>query len=75
MRLELIGLSFTSQHSDARVLDQVVYKWRHFRTVLTGVLVDEYTRLANTGWQITHAELRRDVEQLFGGAFTDFASE
>jgi hypothetical protein len=75
MRLELIGLSFTSQHSDARVLDQVVYKWRHFRTVLTSVLVDEYTRLANTGWQITHAELRRDVEQLFGGAFTDFASE
>jgi hypothetical protein len=75
MRLELIGLSFTPQHSDARVLDQVVYKWRHFRTVLTSVLVDEYTRLANTGWQITHAELRRDVEQLFGGAFTDFASE
>src|SRR5581483_1229982 len=28
LRLGLVGLSFTPQHSDARVLDQVVYKWR-----------------------------------------------
>jgi hypothetical protein len=74
MRVELLGLSFTPQHSDARVLDQVVYKWRHFRAVLTKVLIDEYTRLAQTGWQITRAELKRDLEQLFGGSFSRFAS-
>ncbi|MEI9895764.1 MAG: hypothetical protein WDN28_18260 [Chthoniobacter sp.] len=31
MRLELIGLSMTPQHSDCRVLDQLVYKWQHSR--------------------------------------------
>jgi hypothetical protein len=29
MRVELLGLSFTPQHSDARVLDQLIYKWSH----------------------------------------------
>jgi hypothetical protein len=73
MRLELIGLSFTPQHSDARILDQVVYKWRHFRSVLTTALVEQYTQLAETGWQVTPAELDRDIRDLFGGAFTRFA--
>jgi hypothetical protein len=73
MRLELIGLSFTPQHSDARILDQVVYKWRHFRSVLTTALVQQYTQLAETGWQVTQAELDRDIRDLFGGAFTRFA--
>ena len=36
MRLELIGLSMIPQHSDARVLDQVVYKWAHSRSVIAG---------------------------------------
>jgi hypothetical protein len=31
LRLELLGLSFTPQHSDARVLDQILYKWDHSR--------------------------------------------
>ena len=72
MRLELIGLSFTPQHSDARVLDQVIYKWRHFRAVLTRDLTDQYTLLAQTGWQITESEINRDVGDLLGGAFTRF---
>jgi hypothetical protein len=72
LRLELIGLSFTPQHSDARVLDQVVYKWRHFRQVLKPVLVDQYTKLSETGWQVTRPELERDIADLFGGAFNRF---
>ena len=31
MRLEMLGTAFTAQHSDARVLDQLLYKWRHSR--------------------------------------------
>jgi hypothetical protein len=31
MRLEMLGTAFTAQHSDARVLDQLVYKWAHSR--------------------------------------------
>jgi len=74
MRLELIGLSVTPQHSDARVLDQLIYKWRHSRQVITRVLVDKYTELAETGWEATDDEIRRDTQKLFGGAFTEFCA-
>src|SRR5205823_11286137 len=72
MRVELLGLSFTPQHSDARVLDQIVYKWQHSRGIIAQVLVDKYSALAQTGWQATRAEIERDVADLFGGAFERF---
>ncbi len=72
MRLEMLGLSFTPQHSDARVLDQIIYKWQHSRRIIAPVLVDKYTALAQTGWQISRAEIERDVQDLFGGAFESF---
>jgi hypothetical protein len=72
MRLELIGLSVTPQHSDARVLDHLIYKWQHSRRLIGRVLVDKYQDLAQTGWQPTVAEIERDVKNLFGGAFDRF---
>jgi hypothetical protein len=72
MRIELLGLSFTPQHSDARVLDQLVYKWQHSRRIIARVLVEKYTELGQTGWQTTRAEVERDVKDLFGGAFERF---
>jgi hypothetical protein len=72
MRLELIGLSVTPQHSDARVVDQLVYKWSHFREILARVLADQYAGLSRAGWQPTTAEIQRDVKDLFGGAFERF---
>ena len=75
LRLELLGLSFTPQHSDARVLDQLVYKWTHFRQILTPVLVEKYAGLAATGWRPEAAEIRRDVQHLLGGAFEQFCEK
>jgi hypothetical protein len=72
MRLELIGLSMTPQHSDARVLDQLIYKWRHSRRVIAMVLVDKYRDLLETGWTVSRDEIERDVKNLFGGAFSEF---
>ncbi len=72
MRLELIGLSVTPQHSDARVLDQLIYKWRHSRQIITRVLVEKYTDLAATGWVVKPDEIKRDAQNLFGGAFEQF---
>jgi hypothetical protein len=72
LRLEMIGLSVTPQHSDARVLDQLIYKWQHSRRVIAGVLADKYCDLARTGWVTTDDEIRRDVASLLGGAFTEF---
>ncbi len=72
MRLELLGLSMIPQHSDARVLDQLIYKWAHSRQVIGAVLVDKYTDLAATGWAPTQDEINRDIEGLFGGNFWSF---
>ncbi len=74
MRLELLGLSFTAQHSDARVLDQIIYKWKHTRQIVAKVLVEKYSDLAQTGWQVSREEIQRDVKQLFGGEFKRFCA-
>lgn len=72
MRFELIGWSMTPQHSDARVLDQLIYKWRHSRQLITKVLAGKYADLARTGWQVTESEVERDAKDLLGGAFEKF---
>ncbi len=72
MRLELLGLSMIPQHSDARVLDQLIYKWEHSRQVIGKALADKYADLAATGWVPTEDEVRRDVDGLFGGNFWSF---
>jgi hypothetical protein len=71
-RIELLGLSVTPQHSDARVLDQLIYKWSHSRAVIGDVLAEKYRDLAATGWVTTKSEIERDVRSLFGGAFETF---
>ncbi|MBM3833205.1 MAG: glucuronate isomerase [Verrucomicrobia bacterium] len=75
MRVELLGLSFTPQHSDARVLDQIVYKWPHSRRVVSKVLVEKYSDLARTGWEPTQSEIERDVKELLGGGFERFCQK
>jgi hypothetical protein len=72
MRMETLGVSFIPQHSDARVLDQLIYKWAHSREIIGDVLYEKYLDIANTGWQVTEDEVRRDVENLFGGYFWSF---
>lgn len=72
MRLELIGLSVTPQHSDARVLDQVIYKWQHSRRTISDALADRYVALLDSGWEPTHAEISRDAQDLLGGALEKF---
>lgn len=72
MRFELLGTSFIPQHSDARVLDQLIYKWDHSRTILAKVLADKYADIAKSGWQVTDAEIQRDVKHLVGDNFKEF---
>lgn len=72
MRMELLGGSMLPQHSDSRVLDQLIYKWSHSRTIIAKVLADKYADIAKAGWVVTEDEMRRDVAQLLGGAFWDF---
>ena len=74
-RIEMMGLSVTPQHSDARVLDQLVYKWTHFRKVLVEIMVDTYAALIDSGWCPTDKEIERDVAMLFGGEFLRFVNQ
>ena len=60
LRVEMLGLSFTPQHSDARVLDQIIYKWQHSRRIIAQVLVEKYSDLAKTGWPVNSAEIERE---------------
>ncbi|GAF74215.1 unnamed protein product, partial [marine sediment metagenome] len=75
MRTELLGLSYIPQHSDARVLDQLLYKWTHSRAVIAKVLTDKYQDLAATGWQLKREDIKRDVANLFGGNFERFLAD
>ena len=72
MRLELLGATFTANHSDARVLDQLIYKWPHTRAVLADVLADKYRLLFEAGWRPTDDEVKRDVRAVLGGSFEEF---
>ena len=68
-RLELLGTSFIPQHSDARVLEQLIYKWRHSRAVISDALSDSYERLLASGRAVTRAEIERDARRLFRDNF------
>lgn len=70
-RLELLGTSFIPQHSDARVLEQLIYKWKHARKEIAAALADTYERLLSSGRAVTAEEISRDVSRLFEGNFSD----
>jgi hypothetical protein len=68
-RLELLGATFVAQHSDARILDQLLYKWPHSRRVVADALGDQYAGLIQNGRPVRLAEIKRDVERLFADNF------
>jgi len=68
-RIEMLGMSFIPQHSDARVLEQVIYKWRNTRAIMSCILTDKYQLLSRDGRGITRADIERDVNRLFRSNF------
>ena len=68
-RLELLGQSFIPQHSDARVLEQLIYKWKHARRQVAEALCTSYEQLLHNGRAVTRKEISRDVARLFSGNF------
>ena len=72
MRIEMLGTSFIPQHSDARILDQLIYKWDHSRRVIADVLADSYTKTAEAGYRVTEDQIKRDVALLLSGNFRRF---
>jgi hypothetical protein len=52
----------------------VIYKWHHSRTILAGALTEKYAAAVEAGWEVTDAEIQRDVSELLGGGFHRFLS-
>jgi hypothetical protein len=71
-RLELLGTSFIPQHSDARILDQLIYKWDHSRRLIAESLTRAYAALVRDGWVLTEDQIARDVAGLFQDNFRRF---
>jgi hypothetical protein len=74
-RLELLGTSFIPQHSDARVIEQLIYKWRNTRVTLAPILANSYRKISADGRKVTRREIERDVNRLFCGNFEQWTSQ
>jgi hypothetical protein len=74
-RLELLGTSFIPQHSDARILEQLIYKWRNSRRAIAPALADAYRLMNEDGRPVTAPEIKRDVTRLFRGNFETFVGK
>jgi hypothetical protein len=75
MRLEMLGTAFTAQHSDARVMDQLLYKWPHSRAIIAACFAQEIEKLIASGWTPSRWEIRRDVRLLLGGSYEEFMAK
>ncbi|MDC0192849.1 hypothetical protein OAJ53_00095 [Pelagibacteraceae bacterium] len=67
MRIEMLGFSFIPQHSDARVSDQLIYKWNHFKKILHPILLEYYQDLLDKNFPISENILQRDIDNLLSG--------
>ncbi len=72
MRMELLGTSFVPQHSDARILEQVIYKWEHTRSILATVLTEKFAGVENAGLRVTQAQVQQAVRDLLSDNFSRF---
>ena len=71
-RLELLGATFVPQHSDARILEQLLYKWPHSRRDIAHALADQYLGVMENGRTLTTAAIARDVGRLFSENFLNW---
>jgi len=71
-RLEMLGTSFIPQHSDARILEQVIYKWRNTRRTIAPILTRTYQALVDDGRPVSADDMRRDAERLFRVNFQEW---
>jgi hypothetical protein len=72
-RIEMLGTSFIPQHSDARILEQVIYKWRNTRRTMAPIFANAYRLLGEDGWQPSRSSIKQDITRMFRTNFARFA--
>mmetsp|Transcript_35457 Transcript_35457/g.43800 ORF Transcript_35457/g.43800 Transcript_35457/m.43800 type:complete len:440 (+) Transcript_35457:78-1397(+) len=65
MRIEMLGTAFTAQHSDARVIDQLIYKWDHSRNIIGKCLIKRYKELQKVGYFVSKNQVGNSNSMLF----------
>ena len=73
-RIEMLGASFIPQHSDARVLEQLIYKWRNTRRTLQKILSETYRLAQADGLAVNRHSIERDVNRLFRSNFENWTN-
>ena len=74
-RIEMLGTSFIPQHSDARILEQVIYKWRITRRIVGNILTSSYRQVIDDGRPVSREEIQRDVNRLFRSNFENWIGQ
>lgn len=74
IRFELLGTSFIPQHSDCRVFDQLIYKWKHSLEIIKNILIEKYEVLIAKGWPLSESDIKNDINQLLRQNFIDFVN-
>jgi hypothetical protein len=74
-RIEMLGTSFIPQHSDARILEQLIYKWRNTRRTLAPILSAAYCTLSEDGRTVSRGDIRQDITRLFRSNFETWIDE
>ena len=72
MRMDLLGLSFIPQHSDARITDQLIYKWSHFKEILSSVMIENYEHLIKKNYPLSKEIINRDLNNLLSDNAKNF---
>lgn len=60
-KINLLGFNFIAQHSDARVFEQLIYKWITFKEILSEVLYEKYNSLEKDGLIISEKKVKKDM--------------
>lgn len=68
MRTDMLGFTFIPQHSDCRVLEQLVYKWQVNRELMAEVFTDKYEELERAGWRPCPDQIRKDLTRMLDGS-------
>jgi hypothetical protein len=67
MRMNLLGNVFIPQHSDARVLEHLVYKWRHTNQLFKDILFDYFKFLFDIGYELSRENIENSIDNFYNG--------
>lgn len=65
LRFELLGHNHILQHSDARVDEQLIYKWVNFKEIFKEEIFNVYKLITSNNWEISNEKIEKDIINLF----------